>query len=50
MEYTVQGGSRVFTEIVENAGLISPFNEECLKGVCKRAKEWLDNFDLTGIE
>lgn len=50
MDYTVQGGSRVFTEIVENAGLISPFNEECLKGVCQRAKEWLDNFDLTGIE
>lgn len=50
MDYTVQGGSRVFTELVENAGLISPFDEECLKGVCHRAKAWLDSVDLTGIE
>ena len=45
-----QGGSRPFIEILKNAGLHSPFDEECLKGVCDTAKKWLDGFDLTGIE
>ncbi|MBR0157154.1 MAG: M3 family oligoendopeptidase [Clostridia bacterium] len=45
-----QGGTRPFTELLENAGLKTPFDEECLKTVCETAKEWLDNFDLTGIE
>ncbi len=49
MAYTVQGGSRVFTELLENAGLEVPFNEECLRGVCKEASVWLDSFDLDGI-
>jgi M3 family oligoendopeptidase len=49
MDYTLQGGSRVFTELVANADLISPFDEACLKGVCERAKAWLDNYDLEGI-
>ena len=50
MAYTVQGGSRVFTELLENAGLESPFDENTLKGVCKKASDWLNAFDLTGIE
>lgn len=49
MAYTKQGGSRVFTELLKNAGLESPFEEECLKGVCQASREWLANFDLTGI-
>ncbi|MBD5394394.1 MAG: M3 family oligoendopeptidase [Lachnospiraceae bacterium] len=49
MAYTRQGGSRVFTELLENAGLQSPFNEECLKGVCETAQKWLGEFDLEGI-
>lgn len=49
MAYTEQGGSRVFTDLLENAGLDSPFDENTLKGVCNKAKEYLDNFDLTGI-
>lgn len=49
MAYTGQGGSRVFTELLKNAGLESPFEESCLAGVCKTAKEWLDAFDMEGI-
>ena len=50
MAYTVQGGSRVFTELLENAGLESPFDENTLKGVCKKASDWLEGYDLEGIE
>ncbi|MBS7315459.1 MAG: M3 family oligoendopeptidase [Clostridiaceae bacterium] len=49
MAYTMQGGSRVFTELLKNAGLDSPFDEACLRGVCEAASRWLDGFDLTGI-
>lgn len=50
MAYTRQGGSHVFTELLKNAGLESPFEESCLNGVCQTASEWLKNYDLTGIE
>ncbi len=50
MAYTRQGGSRTFVDLLKHAGLRTPFDEECLKGVCKAAKTWLDEFDLTGIE
>lgn len=50
MAYTEQGGSRVFTELLQNAGLESPFQESCLRGVCETAKAWLEHFDLQGIE
>lgn len=49
MAYTGQGGSRVFTELLKNAGLESPFDEKCLAGVCTDAKKWLESFNLTGI-
>ena len=50
MAYTRQGGSRTFTELLKNAGLATPFDEECLRGVCETATQWLASFDLTGIE
>ena len=50
MAYTEQGGTRTFVELLEHAGLRTPFDEECLKGICKAAKAWLDDFDMTGIE
>ena len=50
MAYTEQGGSEVFTKLLENAKMASPFDEETLKGVCEKADKWLDEFDLTGIE
>lgn len=49
MAYTKQGGSRVFTELLKNADLDSPFDESCLKGVCEKARDWLEEFDLEGI-
>ena len=49
MAYTEQGGSRVFTELLANAGLVSPFDEACLRGVCEKASEWLASYDLEGI-
>ncbi len=50
MAYTVQGGSRTFTELLKNAGLVSPFDEACLRGVCETASKWLEDYDLSGIE
>ena len=49
MEYTRYGGTRTFTELIEAAGLKSPFGDECLKEVCGEALEWLKNFSLEGI-
>ena len=49
MDYTVQGGSRVFTELLKHAGLDTPFEESCLRGVCEHATQWLANFDMSGI-
>ncbi len=50
MAYTLQGGSRGFTELLRNAGLDSPFDGDCLRGVCERANRWLEACDLTGIK
>ncbi len=50
MAYTKQGGSRTFTDLLRNADLVTPFDEDCLRGVCEAATTWLENFDLTGIE
>ena len=49
MAYTKQGGSRTFTELLKNAGLSTPFEESCLRGVSEAAKAWLDGYDLTVI-
>ena len=50
MAYTCQGGSRTFTDLLKHAGLDTPFDEACLRGVCETASAWLDGFDLSGIE
>ena len=49
MAYTRQGGTCVFTQLLKNAGLDNPFDENCLRSVCEEAGRWLDNYDLTGI-
>ncbi|MDD7700964.1 MAG: M3 family metallopeptidase, partial [Eubacteriales bacterium] len=49
MAYTVQGGSRVFTELLQNAGLDTPFDEKCLREVAGAAHDFLAGFDLSGI-
>ncbi len=50
MAYTRQGGSRTFTDLLKNAGLDSPFEEKCLRGVCAEAEQALGEFDLGGVE
>ena len=50
MAYTVQGGSKVFTELLKNAELDSPFGEDCLRNVCEKANTWLANYDLSDIQ
>ena len=50
MAYTKQGGSHTFVDLLKNAGLVTPFDEECLREVCETANAWLGRFDLTGIE
>lgn len=44
MDYTAQGGSEVFTKLLENAGMDTPFKETCLRTVCETAADWLDAF------
>ena len=45
MTYTRLGGSDVFTGLLAAAGLMSPFDEECMRKVSESAAEWLDAFD-----
>jgi len=49
MAYTKQGGSVVFTKLLKNAGLESPFQESCLRGICDTAAKYLSDYDLSGI-
>ena len=50
MAYTKMGGSKVFTKLLEDAGLESPFEEETIRKMCSKADEWLKAFDLSNIE
>ena len=50
MRYTKLGGSKVFTELLKEAELESPFDENTLRKVAGKAEEFLDSFDLTGME
>ncbi|MBQ8075834.1 MAG: M3 family oligoendopeptidase [Oscillospiraceae bacterium] len=49
MAYTKQGGSRTFTDLLEHAGLQSPFEEECLRSACEKAAAWLEQFDASSL-
>ena len=49
MAYTLPGGSMTFLQLLKEADLDSPFDENCLKKVCGRAAEVLESFDLSGI-
>ncbi len=49
MKYTRLGGSMVFTDLLKEAGLSSPFDPECLRNIATKAKTFLENYDLTGI-
>ncbi len=47
MTYTKMGGSKTFTDLLSNAGLNSPFDEQTLKDICEMAAKYLDSFSLT---
>ncbi len=48
--YTKLAGTKTFTGLLEAAGLPSPFDSETLRGVCRAASDWLDGYDMSGIE
>ena len=50
LKYCRLGGTMVFTDLLREAGLGNPFNEETLKKVCAAADKYLSEYDLTGIE
>ena len=50
LKYSRLGGTMVFTDLLKEAGLGDPFNEETLKKVCTAADKYLEDYDLTGIE
>ena len=50
LKYTGLGGTMYFTDLLKEAGLGDPFNEDTLRRICTAAEKWLDNFDLTGIK
>ena len=37
-------------DVLKNAGLESPFGDSGLKDVCRKASQWLNDYDLSGIE
>lgn len=49
MKYTRQAGTKSFGEIIETAGLKSPFGDEALSEICLKAHKWLNDYDMTGI-
>ena len=50
MDYTSLGGTMVFTDLLNAAGLGNPFDENTLRRVCEAADKYLADYDLTGIE
>jgi M3 family oligoendopeptidase len=50
LDYTKLGGSMVFTDLLKTAGLDSPFDGSCLCSIAKKVKDYLDSFDLSGLE
>lgn len=50
LKYTGLGGTLFFTDLLKQAGLGDPFDEDTLRRICTAAEKWLDHFDLTGIE
>jgi M3 family oligoendopeptidase len=44
-----QGGSKSFTELVDVAGLISPFKEGCVASVIGHIEAWLESVDDTRL-
>ena len=49
MKYTKLGGSMLFTDLLKEAGLNSPFDESGIAEICAEAERFLDSYDLAGI-
>ncbi|MBQ9950137.1 MAG: M3 family oligoendopeptidase [Clostridia bacterium] len=45
MRFVNLGGTRTFTELVEAAGLFTPFGDDALRNVAEVANKWLSGFD-----
>ena len=50
LDYTRLGGSMVFTDLLNRAGLSSPFDAESLKDITEKVKTYLDSFDMEEID
>ncbi len=50
MKYTRPAGTLTFRQLIEQAGLLSPFGDDGLKTVCSVAREWLEKYDTSEIE
>ena len=45
MAYTKLGGTEVFTDLLEKAGLQSPFDDSCLRDIAVKTGRWLEDFE-----
>lgn len=43
-------GTRKFTDLVDAAGLVSPFDDNSIKQVCSAADAWFDTFDKNQLK
>ena len=50
LQYTNLGGSMTFTELLDAAGLKSPFDESTMLEICEEAERFIDGYDLSDIE
>ncbi|MBQ2091664.1 MAG: M3 family oligoendopeptidase [Clostridia bacterium] len=49
MKYVSFAGTKIFKDLVVDAGMESPFDEEAFKSICEEAGKWLDDFDLSKL-
>ena len=50
MKFVKQAGTKTFTEIIDIAGLDTPFGEKALEAVAKTAADWLDRADISMLK
>ena len=50
MAYVAPGGTMNFLQLLQAAGLESPFGDSGLVDVCRTADKWLSDYDLSGID
>ena len=50
MKFVEQAGTKTFTEIIDLAGLDTPFGDKALETVARTAAEWLDKADISNFK